>query len=139
MNIQLLSSYEEFLNVRRLSNPNEMNERQKRLIFLVDNILDLTTYCEEYSFEIGEKILDVMKYIYYRHNPSDKSITPEYDYSRKIYEPDFILYVQFIIRYLEWGTSIYSAWFDSSKEIESIKLTSENVSKLINWLDCNNE
>ena len=33
---------------------------------------------------------------------------------------------------LNWGTSIYSAWFDSIKEVEGIKLTSDNVAKLTN-------
>jgi len=135
----LLNSYQQFLDVRRLQNPNKMTKRQKRLIFLVDEILDLTTYCEEYSVEIGERILDVMKYIYYKHNPNDESVTPNYDYSRDIYELEFIVYVQFIIQYLEWGTSIYTAWFDSSKKIFECTLNPQNVKFLINWLDCNND
>lgn len=135
MNNQLLNSYKEFLLVREYSKPDNRTEREKRILFLVDHILDLTTYCGEYSLKIGEKVLDVMKYIYYKHNPSDKSITPNYDYSRDIYELEYIIYVQFIIQYLEWGTSIWSAWFDSSKEIEGVKLTSDNIAKVIKWLD----
>lgn len=136
---KLLTDYNTFLTIRECSEPEERNEREKRLIFLVDIVLELTTYCEEYSFKIGEEILYIMKYIYKYHNPSDNSITSYNDYSRQKYNFDFSVYVQFIIQYLNWGTNIYSAWFDSSKEIEGMKLTSENVAKLIKWLDDNNE
>lgn len=132
---KLLTSYNEFLLVREYSKPEEKSEREKRLLFLVDYILDITTYCEEYSLKIGEEILDIMKHIYKYHNRNDNSITPYSNYFRKEYEFYFSVYIQFIIQYLEWGANIYSAWFDSSKEIEGMKLTSDNIAKVIKWLD----
>lgn len=132
---RLINSYKEFLIVREYSKPEEKSEREKRLLFLVDRILDLTTYCEDYSLKIGEIVLDIMKYISSKRDVKSS----KYDYSREQWEFDYIVYTQFILSYLEWGTSIYSAWFDSSKEIEGIRLSSENVAKLIKWLDGKDE
>lgn len=134
---KLLTRYNESFIVRECSEPKGRTEREKRLLFLVDEVLELTTYCEEYSLKIGEIILDIMKYI---HSKRDfLTLRPKYDYAREQWEFDYVVYVQFITQYLNWGTSIYSVWFDSSKEIEGMKLTSNNVIKLIQWLDGNNE
>ena len=138
-NQRLLTSYNEFLVVREYSKPENRTEREKRLLFLVDEVLDLTTYCEEYSLEIGEQVLEIIIFIYKKHNSNDHSVESIVNYRKENNGYTYILYTQFIIQYLEWGTSIWSAWFDSSKEIEGMKLTSENVVKLINWLDCTNE
>lgn len=129
--MSLLINYRDFLELREYTNPDEYSEREKRLIFFVDDVLELTTYCDAYSLGIGEYILDVMKSIYHRHNTNDSLI----NYKEEDNEYLYILYVQFIIQYLEWGTSIWSAWFDSSKEICGYKLNSQNVKLLISWLD----
>lgn len=139
MNITHKDAYEDFLYVWGLSEPDEYTEREKRLIFLTDRVLDLTTYCDEYSLKIGEQVLDIIKYIYYFHNRKDVLIKSKHNYlqsSTKELHYTYTVYVQFLIKYLEWGTSIHRAWFDSRKEILGYKLTAKNVSYLISWFDC---
>lgn len=139
MNITHKDSYEEFLYVWGLSKPDEYTEKEKRLIFLVDSVLDLATYCDDYSLKIGEQILDIFKFINCKANTPiiQKPKIPNY----RIEEAEFtyILYLQFIKKYLDWGTSIYNSWFDSREEILGYKLTPENVSYLISWFDCTEE
>lgn len=137
MNITHKDSYEDFLYVWGLSKPDEYTEREKRLIFLTDRVLDLTTYCDDYSLKIGEQILDIFKFINYKVTTPiiQRPKIPNY----RIIEFTYILYVQFIKDYLGWGTNIYYPWFDSKKEILGYKLTPENVSYLISWFDCTEE
>ena len=131
MNITHKDNYEEFLYVWGLSKPDEYTERQKRLIFLTDRVLDLTTYCDDYSLKIGEQVLDIVKFVAFQPNIIN--------YRRDGDEFTYILYVQFIKKYLDWGTNIYFSWFDSDKEILGYRLTPENVSYLISWFDCTEE
>ena len=53
MNTTHKDSYEEFLTVWGWSKPDEYSEREKRLIYLTNTVLDLTNYCDEYSLNIG--------------------------------------------------------------------------------------
>lgn len=139
MNITHKDSYEDFLYVWGLSKPDEYTEREKRLIFLTNRVLDLTTYCDDFSLKIGEQVLDIIKFINCKAFTlrAERPKIPNY----RIVEVEFtyILYVQFLKDYLDWGTNIYYPWFDSSKEILDYKLTPENVSYLIRWFDCTEE
>jgi hypothetical protein len=142
MNITHKDSYEDFLVVWGYSKPDEYSEKEKRLIYLTNEVLDLTTYCDEYSLKIGEQVLDIIKYIHYFHNRKDVYIKSKHNYlssSNKELHYTYTVYVQFIIKYLEWGTSIHRAWFDSKKEILGYKLTPSNVAYLISWFDCTEE
>jgi hypothetical protein len=114
MQIQQLleQQYKEYLEVRswRLNEQDKTTESDKRLAFLVDHVLDLTTYCEEYSVLLGSKILDVLKYCTrYRQN-----LVSTYDYSTTdTLGFTYCLIYQFISEWLDYGTSIYSAWLDT--------------------------
>lgn len=138
MNITHKDAYEEFLYVWSLPKPDDYSEREKRLIFLTDRVLELTTYCDDYSLRIGEQILDIIKSIHYFHNKKDVHTKPEINYCfpKSIgLQYTYIVYVQFIIQYLSWGTSIRSAWFDTDEKILGYKLTPKNVSYLISWFE----
>lgn len=139
MNITHKDSYEDFLYVWGLSKPDEYTEREKRLIFLTDRVLDLTTYCDDFSLRFGEQILDIIKSIHYFHNKKDVHTKPNQNYlfpDSEELQYTYIVYVQFIIQYLGWGTSVRGAWFDTDEEILGYKLTPENVSYLISWFGC---
>lgn len=139
MNIIHKDAYEDFLYVWKLSKPDEYTEREKRLIFLTNRVLDLTTYCDDYSLRIGEQILDIIKYINYKADTPIVQRPRVINYRLDFIEFTYILYVQFIVQYLEWGTSIYFPWFDYRKEILAYKLTPKNMSYLISWFDCTEE
>jgi len=142
MNITHKDSYEEFLTVWNYSKPDEYSGREKRLIYLTNEVLDITTYCDDYSLRIGEQVLDIIKYIHYFHNRKGVVSKSKHNYlssSTKELHYTYTVYVQFIIKYLDWGTSIHRAWFDSNKEILGYKLTTSNVAYLISWFDCTEE
>jgi hypothetical protein len=139
MNITHEDSYKEFLTVWNYSKPDEYTEREKRLIYLTNRVLDLTTYCDEYSLKIGEQILDIIKFINCKAD-TPKILRPKVnDYLRTEEEFTYCLYVQFITQYLNWGTNIYYSWFDNKKDILGYKLTPSNVTYLISWFDCTEE
>lgn len=135
--------YQNFLTVYGDDRPDEYTERDKRIIFLAEDVLGITTYCGDYSLRIGERILDVMKFINFKKSNSETLRPKVNDYFDVVVDEDseftYILYVQFIKDYLNWGTNIYYPWFDSKKEILGYKLTPENVSYLISWFDCTEE
>lgn len=139
MNITHKDSYEEFLTVWDYSKPDEYSEREKRLIYLTNEVLGLTTYCDDYSLKIGEQILDIIKFINCKGD-TPRILRPKIiNYLMEECEFTYCLYIQFITDYLEWGTSIYHPWFDSSREILGYKLTLSNVSYLISWFDYTEE
>jgi hypothetical protein len=91
---------------------------------------------------IGEQVLDIIKSIHYTHNKKDIITKPKYNYFYPTTEElqyTYIVYVQFIIEYLGWGTSVRGAWFDTDEEILGYKLTPGNVVYLISWFDCTEE
>jgi len=140
---KLEQEYHNFLITRSYTLNEELeevvDERNRRLLFLTDYVLDLTTYCENYSIKIGEKVVDILKHIYcnsYQFS-QDSNIKPLNYYVCYPYdlEYQFVVYVQFIIQYLNCETNIYKCWFDEKKEILGYKLTRENIKYLINWFD----
>lgn len=143
----LQQQYKDFLETRSMqfNKPEDdiTTETNKRLLFLVDHILDLTTYCEEYSIRIGTTLLDILKWLTRNKKLSIKS---NYDYTAtEELEFTYCLYVQYIESWLNWGTNIYTAWLDKirlatgySEEQNTIYTEFEldtNIIYFINFID----
>ena len=90
---KLLTNYNFLLKERKYLKSEELSEKEKRLIFLVDSTLNFTTYCEDYSLRIGEIILDIMKHINF--SPESK-----YGYAREQGEFDYVQFIKLGNKYL---------------------------------------
>lgn len=115
-----------------------LSEYDSKIVFFVDGMLGLTTYDRSLSEKCGKKILGIIKDIYNK-KVFEKIIDSEYYY-------EYIIYCNFIINWLEWGTSIRNAWFDGEFEPEyslinigysdtSFRIDNHFIDELIRWLD----
>ena len=124
----LQKQYTEFLEIRSWSlneqYPDNTTESDKRLAFLVDHVLDLTTYCEDYSIQIGTKLLDVLKYLTRNTKLNLKS---NYNYStNNTLEFTYCLMIQHLMEWINWGTNIYTAWLDKISLATGHYMTEQN-------------
>jgi hypothetical protein len=85
---------------------NYFNEYQKKCMFLSDAIIGITTYSDSLSAEFGDMILNTLIQI-------NNKTTFEY-IENKDNHRNFILSCNFIIGWIDWGTSIRGAWFNTS-------------------------
>jgi hypothetical protein len=119
---------------------NYFNEQEKKYIFLSEGIIGITTYDNELGAEFGKMILDTLVQI-------KNGTTFEYIKENKDNYKNYILSCNFIESWIEWGTSIRGAFFNTSGQIipdeplcntgyekEGIKITDEFMNWFINWL-----
>jgi hypothetical protein len=116
------------------------SEQGKKCIFLSSAIVGIITDDDDLSAEFGKMILDTLVQIKNR-------TTFEY-IKDEINHKNFILSCNFIRSWLEWGTSIRGAWFNTpdgeiitaesfsniNYEEESIKITDDFMNWFIDWL-----
>jgi len=81
------------------------SHQEKKCIFLSSAIIGITTYDDELSKEFGEMILETLIQIKNR-------TTFEYIKDKENYR-EYILSCNYIQDWIEWGTSIRGAWFNT--------------------------
>jgi len=127
---RILETYYKWVNDYNLND--YLSESEKKKAFLCDVILDMTTYDMGISIEIGEMVLETLIQIKNR-------TTFEYIKDATNYK-NYILSCQFIMDWLNWGTSIRGAWFDTFEGVighacgEPILLTEDLINPFIDWL-----
>lgn len=77
--------------------------QEQKLIFLINDIVGLTTYDDSISLELGKDLLDVINIINQRQ--TFEYIKDESNYKK------YIINVNYIKTWLDWGCSIRGAWF----------------------------
>ena len=77
---------------------------EQKLIFLSSEILGLTTYDTGLDVEFGSMVLETMKHI--QNRTTFEYIEDEENYKK------YIMSVNLIVEWLDWGTSIRGAWFN---------------------------
>lgn len=79
-------------------------EQQKKYIFLSSAIVGITTYDDDLDVKYGKMIAETLVQI--KNRTTFNYIKDEAKYQ------DFISSCNYIIRWLDWGSSIRGAWFD---------------------------
>jgi len=105
---KLYEQWQEFTNEQYPDNESldtYFSEQEKKCIFLSSAIIGITTYDDELDKEFGKMILSTMIQIKNR-------ITFEYIKNKENYK-NFILSCNFIEEWIEWGTGIRGAWFNT--------------------------
>lgn len=107
----------------------ESSEKFKRLVWFSDEIMGITTYDDDLSFQYGEIAIKLLAKIADGEGIWD-------------YTPLDILVFNFIKDFTDWGTSIRGCWidyFDSYMPIDSenvdIKISEEFLDWLLLWLN----
>jgi hypothetical protein len=80
------------------------SKQEQKIIFLSEQILGITTYDSGLDIEFGNMILETIKHI-------ENKTTFEYIKNENNYR-EYILSINFIESWLDWGTSIRGAWFN---------------------------
>lgn len=81
----------------------DMPQKYKKLVFISREILGLTTYDTGLDVHFGNMVLETMKQI--QNRTTFKFIEDKNNYT------NYILSCNFIIDWLDWGSSIRGAWF----------------------------
>jgi len=106
--VKLFEQWQEYTNEQFPDNESldtYFSKQEKKCIFLSSAIIGITTYDDELSKEYGKMILDTLIQIKNR-------TTFEYIKDKENYRK-FILSCNFIQNWIEWGTSIRGAWFNT--------------------------
>jgi len=106
--VKLYEQWQEYTNEQFPDNESldtYFSQQEKKCVFLSSAIIGITTYDDELSKEFGKMILDTLIQIKNR-------TTFEYIKDKENYRK-FILSCNFIQDWLEWGTSIRGAWFNT--------------------------
>jgi hypothetical protein len=82
------------------------SEKEKRCVFLSNAIIGITTYDDGLDLEFGKMILETL-------NTIQKKQTFEYIENKENYRK-YILSCNFIKDWLDWGSSIRGAWFNTN-------------------------
>lgn len=83
--------YSEWVEIYKSSNTYiEFTEQELKLIYLVEEVVDFYTYCDNYTIRIGKQLLDILKYIFSTHTATN--ITCTNDYSNDELEFTYCLY-----------------------------------------------
>ena len=91
-------------------NQNVLPIKDLKYILLCDDVIGLTTYDGSISLSIGKEIHEIMLIIYERKT---------YEYiAIKVNYIKYIKTINYFGEWLDWGTSIRGAWFDTSDAIE---------------------
>lgn len=105
---QAIIDYEYFITTQSEMgySSDEYTEREFKLIWLSDNLFDITTYDDDISLTFGKELFEVIKVIIDR--TWNKYIKDESNYIK------FIRCANLLDKgnYIEWGTSIRSCWFN---------------------------
>lgn len=80
------------------------SKKDQKLVFLSEQILGLTTYDSGLDLELGKMVFEAMKQI--QNMTTFDFIKDETNYR------NYIISVNLIYDWLEWGTSIRGAWFN---------------------------
>lgn len=120
----------------------EYNESEKRAMFLSEYIVGITTYDGNLSLKFGKMIIETLEQI--KNKTTYEYIENELNYEK------YILSCNFIERWLDWGTSIRGAWFNTYDgkietdeylgnvgcDKEFINITEDFISWFVDWLLC---
>lgn len=105
---EILKNFNESYLVK--NRKNKYSNLDLKLIWLVDDLLNMTTDDDELSINIGKDILKLLRDIYSFNNDSSYSFNTNYElYKSTMIYKNLIEHHGF---YLEFGTSYRSAWFD---------------------------
>lgn len=105
---QVIIDYKDFITTENEIGytTDDYTDREFKLIWLSDNLLNITTYDNDISLTFGKELFEVIKVIIGR--TWHLYIKDESDYIK------FMRCVNLIDKanYIEWGTSIRSCWFN---------------------------